>query len=92
MTDGRPLRRSFDPNSARVLRRFAIMLVFISAWAMVAVPQAPMRAMSVMMMFAAVTDCLLALLRRERPMASELNCWDGAAGFLAVACLLHGIA
>jgi len=45
-----------------------------------------------MMLFAAVTDCLLALLRRERPMASELNCWDGAAGFLAVACLLHGIA
>ena len=49
----------------------------------------PMLAM--MMLVAAVTDSLLAILRRHVFNGPSLNYWDGATGFFAAHCLARAL-
>ncbi|HVM77396.1 MAG TPA: hypothetical protein VMU06_00155 [Stellaceae bacterium] len=92
MQPGLSTRRTLDPHSSHALRRFVILLLFMAAWSLAARPQEPLQALTVMASAAAVLECLLAALRRERFNAAALNHWDGACGFLAIACLSRGLA
>jgi len=89
----RPLsaRRALDPQSSHALRRFGILVLFMLAWSAVARPQDPLHALVLMMSTATILECLFALLRRERFNAAALNHWDGACGFLAIACLAQAL-
>jgi len=89
MTDGRSL--SLDPASFVVLRRFAIAVPAITAWAVVVDPQDPMPMLATMMLVAAVTDSLLAILRGHAFNGPSLNCWDAASGFFAAHCLARAL-
>ena len=92
MQPGLSRGRALDPQSSHALRRFGIILLFMAAWSLAARPQEPLQALTVMTSTAAALECLLAALRRERFNAPVLNHWDGACGFLAVACLVRGLA
>jgi hypothetical protein len=89
MADGRFL--DLDPVSFFVLRRFAIAVPAITAWAVVVDPQNPMPMLAMMMLVAAVTDSLLAILRRHVFNGPSLNYWDGATGFFAAHCLARAL-
>jgi hypothetical protein len=89
MVDGRSL--GLDPASFVVLRRFAIALPAIAVWAFVIDPQNPIPALSAMMLVAAVTDALLAVLRGHVFNGPSLNYWDGASGFFAIHCLARAL-
>ena len=84
--------RGLDPQSSHALRRFAIILMFMLAWSVAARPQDLLQALLVMTLAAVAMECLLAALRRERFNGSALNHWDSACAFLAVNCLLRGVA
>jgi len=92
MQPGLSRPRALDPQSSRALRRFGILLFFMAAWSLAARPQEPLQALTVMTTAATAMECLLAALRRERFNAVVLNHWDGACGFLAIACLVRGLA
>jgi hypothetical protein len=89
MADGRFL--GLDPASFFVLRRFAIAVPAITAWALVVNPQDPIPMLATMMLVAAVTDALLAILRRQVFNGPSLNYWDGATGFFAAHCLARAL-
>jgi hypothetical protein len=89
MADGRIF--GLDPASILVLRRFAIAVPAITAWALVVAPQSPMPLLATMMLVAAVTDALLAILRGHVFNGPSLNYWDGASGFFAAHCLARAL-
>ena len=80
-----------DPASSLVLRRFAIAVPAIAAWAVVVDPQNPLPMLAAMMLVAAVTDALLAVLRGHVFNGPSLNYWDGASGFFAAHCLARAL-
>ena len=80
-----------DSASSFVVRRFLIAVPAITAWAMIVDPQNPMPMLAVMMLVAAMTDSLLAILRRHRFNGPTLNYWDGASGFFAIHCLARAL-
>jgi len=89
MADGRLL--GLDSASLVVLRRFAIAVPAITAGAVVVDPQNPMPMLATMMLVAAVTDSLLAILRGHVFNGPSLNYWDGATGFFAAHCLARAL-
>lgn len=80
-----------DRASSLVLRRFAIAVPAIAAWAVIIAPQGPMPMLAMMMLVAALTDALLAILRRHVFNGPSLNYWDAASGFFAVHCLARAL-
>jgi len=80
-----------DPQSSHVLRRFALVLAFMTLWAIAASPQHPLEALVLMSAVAAAMDGLIALLRRDGINAAVLNYWDSTCGFFAVNCLMRGL-
>ena len=89
MAHGRFL--NLDPASSFVLRRFAIAVSAIMAWALIVDPQNPMPMLVTMMMMAALVDALLAILRGHVINGPSLNYWDGACGFFAAHCLARAL-
>lgn len=80
-----------DPVFSMVLRRFAIAVPAIAAWAVVVDPQNPAPLLATMMLVAAVVDALLAVLRGHAFNGPSLNYWDGASGFFAAHCLARAL-
>lgn len=89
MAHGRFL--DLDPASSLVLRRFAIAVPVITVWTVVVDPQDPLPMLAAMMLVAAVTDALLAVLRGHVFNGPSLNYWDGASGFFAAHCLARAL-
>jgi hypothetical protein len=80
-----------DQGSFVVIRRFLIALPAITAWAVILDPQQPMPMLAAMLMVAAFTDALLAILRGHVFNGPSLNYWDGASGFFAAHCLVRAL-
>lgn len=80
-----------DPASSLVLRRFAIAVPAVAAWAVIIAPQDPMPMLATMMLVAAFIEALLAILRRHVFNGPSLNHWDGASGFFAVHCFARAL-
>jgi membrane glycosyltransferase len=84
--------RALDPQSSHALRRFCILVLFMLVWSLAARSQEPLHTLTLMMSAATILECLLAVLHRERFNAAALNHWDGAFGFLGIACFARALA
>jgi len=84
-------RLGLDHASIVVIRRFLIALPAITAWAVILDPQQPMPMLAALLMVAALTDALLAILRGHVFNGPSLNYWDGASGFFAAHCLARAL-
>jgi hypothetical protein len=85
----RPVQR-LDPASIRAVARVFLLLGFVGLWCslirlLTGRPVTPLP----MLMAAAVTAAVMAVGRREWPLAPSLNGWDEAVAFMGFAALSH---
>ncbi|MFI4988569.1 MAG: hypothetical protein ACHQF3_14120 [Alphaproteobacteria bacterium] len=80
-----------DPQSSHVLRRFALVLAFMTLWAIAVSPQHLLQMLAPMSFIAAAMDGVIAVLRKDGINAAVLNYWDSTCGFFAVNCLMRGL-
>jgi len=84
--------RSLDPYSSHTLRRFVILLAFMTLWAVLSRAPDPLQVLLPMTSVVAAMDSVIAVLRRDRFNAAVLNHWDSAIAFFGLNCLIRGLA
>lgn len=78
-------------QSLRVIGRFCTIVLFFVCWAAVRHWPHPLDSLSNMLWVAFVACLAFALVRREPFADANLNYWDEAVGYVAVAVLLDAI-
>src|ERR1044071_4296813 len=80
-----------DPGSVYVLKRFALKVAILCAFAFpqVKAPWGFPGAVTILALFSGLLSALLAVYWRERPRRGPLNYWDEAVAFLGIAALAH---
>lgn len=71
--------------SLQILRRFCLTVSFFAVWAMARQQPDPMLHFAAMLMAASVACAILAVFGRTRVANQQLNRWDEAFAYLAIA-------